>query len=177
MAKGAVRAGKRIWKRTVKDALKEKLDSNLKTDDVCAPSAAARGIGCQSAEPPPSGGIRTHQDSILALLTICPPFICGGTLPKRGPLNSGIGVSASPYWNAVSKINTIATHPFGGVTTDAIGEKLPLDLSEHYRPISSSPLMPVVSSVARSRVSLDCRSQRNLSRKSRPVLCLYFAFR
>jgi hypothetical protein len=39
----------------------------------------------------------------------------------------------------VSKINTIATHPFGGVTTDAIGEELPLDLSEHYRAISLSP--------------------------------------
>jgi hypothetical protein len=38
-----------------------------------------------------------------------------------------------------SKINTIATHPFGGVTTDAIGEKLSLDLFEHYRQISFSP--------------------------------------
>ncbi len=42
---------------------------------------------------------------------------------------------------SVSEINTITTHPFGGVTTDAIGEKLPLDLSEHYRPISFSPTL------------------------------------
>jgi hypothetical protein len=42
-------------------------------------------------------------------------------------------------WNAIGKINTIATHPFGVATTDAIGEKLPLDLPEHYRPISFSP--------------------------------------
>jgi hypothetical protein len=38
-----------------------------------------------------------------------------------------------------SKINAIAIHPFGGVTTDAIVGKLPLDLSEHYRQISCSP--------------------------------------
>jgi hypothetical protein len=32
----------------------------------------------------------------------------------------------------VSKINAIASAPFGGVTTDAIARMLPLDLSEHY---------------------------------------------
>jgi len=79
--------------------------------------------------------------------------------PSRYPERDRLTVDRSlgfRYSNALSKINTIATHPFGGVTTDAIGEQLPLDLSEHYRPISFSPLMPVVSSVARSRVSLDC---------------------
>jgi hypothetical protein len=30
----------------------------------------------------------------------------------------------------ISKINTIAAHPFGGVTSDAIGENLPSDLSK-----------------------------------------------
>jgi hypothetical protein len=30
----------------------------------------------------------------------------------------------------MSKINATPAHPFGGVTNDAIGENLPLDLSE-----------------------------------------------
>jgi hypothetical protein len=59
--------------------------------------------------------------------------------PERDRLTVGSASRFSRYWNAVSKINTIATHPFGGVTTDAIGEKLSLDLFEHYRQISFSP--------------------------------------
>jgi hypothetical protein len=40
---------------------------------------------------------------------------------------------------ANSKINTIATHPFGGVTNDAIGENLPLDSSEFLLPNAVIP--------------------------------------
>ncbi len=58
--------------------------------------------------------------------------------PERDRLTVGSASRFSRYWNAVSKINTIATNPFGGVTTDAIGGRVLLDLSEHYRPISFS---------------------------------------
>ena len=53
------------------------------------------------------------------------------TYPERDRLAVGSESRFPDTGTPSSKINTIATHPFGGVTTDAIGEKLPLDLSEH----------------------------------------------
>jgi hypothetical protein len=72
------------------------------------------------------------------------------TYPERNRLTVGAESRFPEYSNALSKINTIATHPIGGVTTDAIGERLQLDLFEHYRQNSFSPT-PLFLSVARPR--------------------------